>query len=398
MGILKNWLANKKIDKKTLVGFILFIVFIFCSSFFLFYNQSFRTQGKFYGPDLEEHIQLAVQYFSHQTYLPHPGIHTVCYYFSKITGISLQYSFILVLSLCVVAIVVMIFLILLNFLREYYSSGFVLLLTFLSLLLSAIYVPFFNKNIILPQGSPNVWHNPTLIAIKPFVFIAFMLMISFFIHSEYQNKFKYYFLIAGTLLFCNWIKPNFVLSFLPAMAIWISITYPRRWILYLKSLALVLPCIIYLSIQYFATYNSGIKEGIIFDFLGVMKLYSPNPYFSLFLGTAFPSLLILFRFKKVFKNPYFLVGFLNLVIAILQMMFFAEWPQRYRHANFIWGYLIALQIMFIFGEVEFFKWWVEKKKSVSEYIRIGIVSIALGLHFLSGLYYTVRIWSGIGWK
>jgi hypothetical protein len=395
MGIMKNWLANKTNEKKILFSFLLFIFFIFCSSFFLFYKQSFFTPGKLYGPDLKEHIQLTAQYFSHQTYFPHAGIHTICYYFSRVTGISLQYSFILILSLCVVAIGVAIFLILRNFLREYYSSGFVLLLTFLSLFVSAIYISFFNKNVILPQGSPNVWHNPTLIAIKPFAFIAFMLMISFFIHSEYQNKFKYFFLIAGTLLLCNWIKPNFVLSFLPAMAIWILITYPRRWILYLKSLALVLPCIIYLAIQYSTTYT---EDSIIFDFLGVMKLYSPNPYFSLFLGTAFPSLLILFRFKKVFKNPYFLVSFFNLVIAILQMIFLAEWPHRYRHFNFFWGYLIALQITFIFSEVEFFKWWAKKNKSISEYIKIWIVSIALGLHFLSGLYYMVRIWSGIGWR
>ena len=395
MGIKKEWLVVPKNGDKILLLFqILFFVVIFSASFFLFYHQAFSTPGKLYPSDLPFHIRFTFEYFLGQKYIPHPGIHTICHYFSKITGLSLHYSFIVVLSLCVTAIAAMIHLILLKFLKQYYPNGFVLLLAALSLLVSAIYVPFFNRSIFLLQGSPNVWHNPTLIAVKPIAFIAFMLVIAFYTHTQYQEKIKYYFLIATTLLFSVWIKPNFLLSFLPAMAIWILIKFPRQWGLYLKSLVLVLPSLGYLLMQYLNTYASGTKNCIIFDFLGVMRLYSPNPYFSLFLGTAFPCLLILFRFRKVFENPYFLISFINIVIAILQLMFFAEWPQRYKNANFSWGYMIALQLMFTFAAVEYFKWWVVKIKGTGESIKMGIVSIALGLHLVSGLYYTFKIWSG----
>jgi hypothetical protein len=383
-------------DNKLLFVQILFFVLIFSAAFYLFFNQVFGTIHGVSGADLRKHIDFTSQYFAGEKYIPHPGIHTICHTFSKISGLSLKYSFVLVLSLFVTAIAFIIYVALLKFLKENYSPSFLLFVTAVLMLLSAIYVPFFNPMLFLLQGGPNVWHNPTAIAVKPFALLSVIIMVSFYQEIKNQKRIGYYLLAASILLLSIWIKPNFALSFLPAIVIWILIRHTKRWDLYLKSLLLFLPSLIYLFIQFLKTFNTPDASKIVVDYLGVWKLYSPNPYISLLLGTCFPVLLIIFRFKKVMTDPFFLACFINLVVAVLQLMFFAESP-RYKHGNFGWGYIIALQLIFVFAVIEYFKWIRIGRMRSIELVKIIIVSVAFGLHFSSGIFYTLKIWSGGGW-
>jgi hypothetical protein len=383
-------------DNKLLFLKATFFVLIFSAAFFLFYNQVFTTDDGVYRADMRRHIEFTSQYFSGTKYIPHPGLHTICFYFSLVSGLSLKISFVIVLSFFVAAIAVIIYIVLQHFLKMYYSSAFLLFITAFMFLLSAIYVPFFNPMIFLLQGSPNVWHNPTVIAVKPFAIISLVLLISFYQDNKSQKSVKYYFLSASILLLSVWIKPNFALSFIPALFVWLLIKHPKRWDLYFKSMILLSPSLIYLFIQFLKTFNSVDSGKIMIDFLGVWKLYSSNPFISLFLGTCFPLLLVLFRFKKVMKNPFFLACSINLVIAVLQLMFLAESP-RYRHGNFGWGYIIALQLIFLFASIEYFKWIRSEKMRAFERVKFIIVSIALALHLGSGIFYTLKIWSGGSW-
>jgi len=375
---------------------IVFFTTVFCATYFLFIRQAYRFYGR-YVSDFMAHFRFTSLFFSGKMYLPHPGIHTICYYISKITSLPLQYSFSIVLALFATASAFIIYLILLRSLKGYYSPAFLTTMTGVLMVVSPVYAPFFNPWIYLMQGSPNVWHNPTLIAVKPFAFLSFLLMISFCNHTEYQKKIKYYFLISFIFLLSLWMKPNFVMSFFPAVAVWLLIKYPKRWDLYLKASILFLPSIVYLGYQYVNTFPLSNTKGIIIDFLGVWRLYSRNPYISLFLATAFPCLLILFRFKSVMNNPFFCVSSINLVIAVLQFMFFAESGKTYSHANFAWGYMIALQLMFIFAAIEYLKWLATGNKRGTDFIKIGVVTAAFGLHLFSGILYTWKIWSGGGY-
>ena len=374
---------------------IVFLATVFWATYFLFIHQAYKSYRR-YASDFVAHIRFTSLFFSGEMYLPHPGIHNLCYYFSKITGLPLEYSFSIVLALFATAIALMIYLIFLRYLKDLYSPAFLTTMSGVLMMVSAIYVPFFNPHIYLMQGSPNVWHSPTLIAVKPLAFISFLLMISFCTRTEYQKNIKYYFLISIIFLLSAWMKPNFVMSFFPAVAVWLLMEYTKRWDLYLKACVLFLPSVVYLGFQYINTFALSNTKGIIIDFLGVWRVYSPNPYISLFLATAFPCLLILFRFKSVMKNPFFYVSSINLMIAVLQFMFLAESGRTYRHANFGWGYMIALQLMFIFAAIEYLKWMATGEKRRFDFVKIGAVSAAFALHLFSGILYAFKMWSGGG--
>ena len=61
-------------------------------------------------------------------------------------------------------------------------------------LAGAIYVPFFNKEPYLGQGTPNIWHNPTTIAVRPIALLIFVLMGSMVIKAQKED-------FEGTLTF-----------------------------------------------------------------------------------------------------------------------------------------------------------------------------------------------------
>ena len=57
-------------------------------------------------------------------------------------------------------------------LQSYEAAGLDLVLH----LCSAIYVPFFNIKPYLGQGTPNIWHNPTTICVRPIALLTLLLV------------------------------------------------------------------------------------------------------------------------------------------------------------------------------------------------------------------------------
>jgi hypothetical protein len=54
-----------------------------------------------------------------------------------------------------------------------FDENFFLFMTFALMVVTAIYVPFFNRSVYLGQGSPSLIHVPTIIVVKPFVFLHY---------------------------------------------------------------------------------------------------------------------------------------------------------------------------------------------------------------------------------
>jgi len=80
-----------------------------------------------------------------------------------------------------------------------------------------------------------------------------------------------------------------------------------------------------------------------------------------------------------------MTGFGILIAATI-----AESGKRYHHGNFTWSYVLAQQLIFVFSMIEFMKW---HKKAVGSFW-YNLTAAVLSLHIVSGMIYTVRIWSG----
>ena len=121
-------------------------------------------------------------------------------------------------------------------------------------IVTAIYLPMFNKYRYLGVQSGNIYHNPTYTGMKLFAMAALFFYVKN--HLTYDKKMPVgdWILFAVSLIFANLIKPNFYVAFTPAMGIYLLIdlfehkgkTFPK---IFLFGLA-VIPAALTLIYQY----------------------------------------------------------------------------------------------------------------------------------------------------
>ncbi|SFM13104.1 hypothetical protein SAMN03159341_11787 [Paenibacillus sp. 1_12] len=358
---------------------ILYYTFVFSVGFYLFYNEA-----RIVNSDLYLHIRLTNDFFQNHLYIPHPGFHTLVYILHMIMFIDLTYSATIILSLCLVFISYIIYRIIEHFVPTLSLSWKIFITTGL-ILVSAIYLPFFNTSVYLGQWSPNVWHNPTLIALKPFAYISFFLGVNYFFYSETKIN-KRFLLLSIALVVSLIMKPNFLIAFLPALFIYLFIKKYKNLSWLRVFVMLCVPIIIVLIFQYWGYANTQKNDHMIFTFFGVWRLYSPNIFFSIILVTAFPLALYMLKYNECMKNHYLNVSWIAYIISVLQFSFLAE-AIEFRSGNWAWGMMTILPILFLFSTIEFLKMWDRKKNSW----KINILSLLFALHLCSGIYYFLKV-------
>lgn len=116
--------SNDETTKVGLFAQTLFYTAVFSIAFYLFYVQVFSVT---HVAELRSHLEfvktLAANPF--KLTIPHPGFHYLVVIVAKASGLSLEYSSIIVLSLFVVIISLMINTILNTLIRESYSQRFI---------------------------------------------------------------------------------------------------------------------------------------------------------------------------------------------------------------------------------------------------------------------------------
>ena len=249
-----------------------FFSFIFFTSCWIFYNQAYNP---LIGSDLRSHIEFTSKYFSGEIEFAHPGLHALIYYFAKISSLSLANTSILLLSFFQLLIAYIIFVVFKS--QTKIQKTYLLLISTLFIFIATpIYVWFFNKSLYLGQISSAVWHNPTIIASKAFAFLSLLTTIPLLGNQSFQAR---KLIIPSICLFLSTIiKPNFAIAFIPAMSIYLIFKGLNKKNLY-QVLIIIAPTVVLLLAQ-LVIYSSN-QNNIYFDFLGVMRKYSPNVAISL---------------------------------------------------------------------------------------------------------------------
>jgi uncharacterized membrane protein YidH (DUF202 family) len=390
----------------------LFFSSYFGLNFFLVYKQAFAGLSRTHYPsDLPLHIYLASQHMDGSAVGTHPGFQYLVSAVSHLLNLSLEHSSTLILPLFALATALVTYELLKRSLRqENYSAHALLLATGVLLIVSAIYAPFINPHIYLGQGSPNIWHNPTMTAMKPFALLTFLLLVNAIGDDKAHGHTRLYILAGISLLASAVFKPSFALVLIPSTCLLLVIK--RRFDLLWKTALAFLPCLVLLAFQYltgYATGNTGAetltwedgdklqlfaRDRIVFDLLGVWRTMTPNIPVSILLGFAFPLSVLAFRFRRVVRDVPLCLAWIMTTVGLLQFSILAE-VARYRHGNFMWGYLGAMSLLFAFSMVEYLRWLASSEQN-SRIQRIGLIlsSILLSLHAVSGLFYLIRILSG----
>jgi len=399
--MIKFFFQKLKFNKSQLIWLILSLFVFGVISVYLFSNYiySANLQKTIYPSDLLGHLNFIKTIKSGKLFLiPHPGFHILVILFSWLSFTSVEVSSIIILTLCVISSFAITYFYLRSIILNTHLES--LLITWILFLVSAIYLPFFSKNIYLGQGTPNIWHNPTFIAQKPLAILIFFMAIVFlqFNNNSLLNKKS---LFLAFLLFASvWIKPNFAITLIFSLFLYIFLSRKSRFKIerYGQTLIIVIPSIISLALQYYFTYKplaSKYHPSLIIDYLAVWKHHSPNPYISLLLGIAFPVALLIFKFSSIKKNPLFALTIILFVIALAQMAFFAEEGYRFFYWNFSWSYYMGLYFVFLVALLEYFSWIKKiKKNNLFDISKFILSSTVLLLHLASGIFYIVKILSG----
>lgn len=276
---------------------------------------------------------------------------------------------------------------------------------FLMFLVGPIYIPWYNEWVFRGQDSPNVWHNPTHFMVKPFAFIAFILIIWIVNKVKEYNYQKNISLskasiLAIVLVFANLAKPSFTQILYPALVVWML------WLLWeSKGKALkmgvqlacaCLPGFFLLIYQFTSTFgDSSDGGGMKIAFMEYWRMSSPNVAISILLVISFPLVILcLAIYEKVGQEDLRLAWLMFLVGAVEKAMLI-ETGSRAAHGNFGWGYSLGC----------FFIWWVAVKyylllfwrKDISKKswrfkeVFFCVTSVILILHLIGGVFYLYQL-------
>lgn len=267
-------------------------------------------------------------------------------------------------------------------------------LTIILLFVTALYMPWFNKEIYLGQSSPTTWHNPTNIAVKPVALLVFLCFEKLYREREtIRNRFLV--LVSLLLLLTCFIKPSFIQGFLPAVVLFLLLELiPNKgssFLFSLKIAGMFLPSGLYFVAQYLLMFD-GESRSIGIQPFAVMKLDSPNPMFSILIGIAFPLFVVLvLGFKRVFADKALWLSVLFYLTSLLEYILFIEETEA-AAGNFGWCLQLGMFLLFVMTAIRFYQTdW--KRKWIP-----FVGNFLLGYHALSGFWYYIWIFIFSPWQ
>lgn len=193
------------------------------------------------------------------------------------------------------------------------------------------------------------------------------------------------------------IKPNFALVFLPAASVYAAFNiFPNFNLETLKvsvlHLAIVFtPTVLILLASYIQFSNvEGVSIGVAPGY--VWEYFQKNIIGAIISAILFPLIVILLYPKKAFGSPYIVFPWIYYLVSLFIFYVFFEEGSRAMHANFVWGYVVGVKILFLFSFVTFYR--LNAKPTKFSYLKASIGYSILFSHFVVGFYYWMNIVTG----
>ena len=244
-------------------------------------------------------------------------------------------------------------------------------------LVGAVYVPMFNKEPYLGQGTPNIWHNPTTIAVIPAgraVLTSFLLILS-----------------------CL-AKPSFVQVFYPAiftlMVIWLIMYKGKNLRTAIQLMLMCLPSLAVMILQFVIAFYGGNSKsgGITIAPFVVAGARTPSIAISMLLLLAFPLLMLILSAIRKSVTWGDIFAWLMLLWGLVWRLFLAEKGERTYHGNFSWGYTLAVYLVWYTAVRSYLKlYFSEQMTGNKRGVGFVLATIVLALHLVSGIYYLIYL-------
>ncbi len=273
-------------------------------------------------------------------------------------------------------------------LKKCLSKRRICLLTIGIMMLTALYMPWFNREVYLGQSSPTIWHNPTNMAVKPVALLAFLWFLR--LYKNWQRiRWMEFAGLSGLLLLSCFIKPSFVQGFLPGVVLFLLLelflTKGKSLLFSLKMALVFIPSGIYFLVQFFSMFGSGAERSMGISPFTVMRFDTAHPLISILQAAAFPLFVIgITGRRRIFKDKELLFSLIFYLVSLLEFVLLIEVTEP-ESGNFEWALQLALFAFFAVAAVRFYQ--KKDKKSWMTYVGKRL----LFYHMASGIYYYIYL-------
>ncbi len=289
------------------------------------------------------------------------------------------------------------------FVKSSFSSCLKSLWVCCLLLVGPLYAPWFSEYYYLGQGSGNVWHNPTNIAVKGFSILCFVLIIRLLESDKtVKDEKREYFFLCFLNLCSVFAKPSFLQGIIPGLGLYfiISIIMDRgkreKIIKYFFITGTFVPAVLLLAYQLFFSFfadtaiHSGGGFGI--GFGRVLGNWSPNLFISFLLAFSFPLYILALDFRNLIKKIHIQVALCYEFCAWGESALLYESGKREMDGNWLWGSYLSMFIVWMLLLFEYFNILSNDKFSTAKRkLCYYGGSILLFIHLVSGIFYWYNI-------
>lgn len=240
--------------------------------------------------------------------------------------------------------------------------------------------------------------NTTYTSAQPYVILAFTYF-CFLLNDALKNKKsnrKTLVLAAGTLWLSVVMKPNFALSFIPALGI-TTLIYTRSMRTAMVMLLLSVPSLITIAAQYYigfadSPHTTGSDliahshtswEHVTFRFApwAVWVKNNGSVWLSFVLATLFPLHIAVSRRKHL--SPFTILAWINLGITVMPYALLQQ-TNNGGDRDFEWGFWFGLHVLFIASFLELLRWPKAEKPALLNPFQRDISVALFTLHVLFG--------------
>lgn len=278
------------------------------------------------------------------------------------------------------------------------------IISFCLMLIGPLYVPWFNPNYYLGQSTPNTWHNPTNLMVKPFAVCCFFLILRVLRAVRNSEKIKgSQWAGLSVLIFLSVLaKPSFCQAIIPGLGIYLIFLCVRNRFRDIKQyiyLCLTFAPSVLLMLYQALTYwgEEGTRGSIGISWLKVSSYYSPNVYISLLLTFGFPLLYLVLNWKRALKRTDVQLSICYYAVAWLEGALLYETVGTYS-GNFGWAGLLATFILWMVIIICFFEDFQKfRMDDMLQVVKHTVLMIVFSIHLLCGSWYAYNMIVGPIW-
>ena len=269
------------------------------------------------------------------------------------------------------------------------------------MLVSPIWLPFFNPDIMLGQGHPNLLHSPTHLMVRCTALPCFVwyaaIMDGIGKESALRMGVCKIIALSSLVLLATLSKPSFAQMFFPAIFLLVVIKVIRyRKIAIWPCVAILtslVPAFFLLGLQFVVSVGSP-DAGVEFAFMKMASRYSPNVFVSLMLAILFPLIVLSWSIRVRKVSTADMLAWIMCGVAAAQAFLLIEKGRRMWHGNLWWAWNLALFLIWLTSIdrfVSLVKERVGKTIELEQSFWFWSAVTALSLHLVSGLCYLWRV-------